>query len=162
MSHPNRRAPPVCSHDSATGQGATDKLIQLLIKGLITGGRTASQPTMTDSVCNACLGTWPRQDHFIADLRPHANLSARRPVLSRLDRARVESATQRNSSTSRARNAARSSKKSPRWRPWLADEWRAVKINYGSGNQLPHIHWHLIPPPQPGPGTARAGLARGA
>ena len=22
---------------------------------------------MTDSVCNACLGTWPRQDHFIAD-----------------------------------------------------------------------------------------------
>jgi diadenosine tetraphosphate (Ap4A) HIT family hydrolase len=28
----------------------------------------------------------------------------------------------------------------------LADEFRAVKMNYELlGNQLPHIHWHLIP-----------------
>jgi diadenosine tetraphosphate (Ap4A) HIT family hydrolase len=28
----------------------------------------------------------------------------------------------------------------------LAEEFRAVKMNYELlGNQLPHIHWHLIP-----------------
>lgn len=28
----------------------------------------------------------------------------------------------------------------------LAEEYQAVKINYELlGNQLPHIHWHIIP-----------------
>ena len=36
----------------------------------------------------------------------------------------------------------------------LAGEWQAVKINYELlGNQLPHIHWHVIPrlPEDPAP-----------
>ncbi|MGB5039890.1 MAG: HIT family protein, partial [Nitrospira sp.] len=36
----------------------------------------------------------------------------------------------------------------------LAQEWQAVKVNYELlGNQLPHIHWHLIPrlPRDPAP-----------
>ena len=100
---------------------------------------------MTDSVCNACLGTWPRQDHFIADcgltraylhddqffpgwtvlvLKHHATELFH---LSREERGTLIEEV--------AQVAA-----------MLVDEWRAVKVNYELlGNQLPHIHWHLIP-----------------
>jgi diadenosine tetraphosphate (Ap4A) HIT family hydrolase len=100
---------------------------------------------MTSRDCKACIGTWPRRDHFIADcgltnaylhddqffpgwtvlvLKQHASELF---DLSRADRC---SLIEEVSSVANL----------------LAVEWRAIKMNYELlGNQLPHIHWHLIP-----------------
>jgi diadenosine tetraphosphate (Ap4A) HIT family hydrolase len=100
---------------------------------------------VSDFICTACSGEWPRKDHYIADcgetnaylhedqfftgwtvlvLKRHATELFH---LSRDERARLieEVALLANH---------------------LANELRAVKVNYELlGNQLPHIHWHLIP-----------------
>lgn len=100
---------------------------------------------MSGPSCKACSGQWPRPDHFIADcgqtraylhedqffigwtvlvLKRHATELFH---LSRDERASLVEAV--------ALVAGH-----------LATEFRAVKINYELlGNQLPHIHWHLIP-----------------
>ncbi|HNK16429.1 MAG: HIT family protein [Nitrospira sp.] len=100
---------------------------------------------MTDSVCNACLGTWPRQDHFIADCgltRAYLHDDQFFPgwTVLVLKRHATElfhlSREERGTLIEEVAQVA----------SLLADEWRAVKINYELlGNQLPHIHWHLIP-----------------
>ena len=108
---------------------------------------------MTRPECKACSGVWPSEDHFIADcgltraflhedqffpgwtllvLKQHATELFN---LSRDDR----------SSLIEEVSAAASI---------LAGEWKAMKINYELlGNQLPHIHWHVIPrlPKDPAP-----------
>ena len=108
---------------------------------------------MTGPDCKACLGVWPDPDHFIADcgltqaylhddqffpgwtvlvLKRHATELFH---LSRVDR----------SSLIEELSAVAG---------LLAREWQAVKINYELlGNQLPHIHWHVIPrlPKDPAP-----------
>jgi diadenosine tetraphosphate (Ap4A) HIT family hydrolase len=95
--------------------------------------------------CKACLGAWPNPDHFIADcgmtraylhddqffpgwtvlvLKRHATELFH---LSRADRSRMIDEVSAVADL-------------------LAREWQAVKINYELlGNQLPHIHWHVIP-----------------
>ena len=108
---------------------------------------------MNNPACKACVGTWPSQDHFIADsgltraylhddqffpgwtvlvLKQHATELF---DLSRTDRSHLIEEVSAVASV-------------------LAREWQAVKINYELlGNQLPHIHWHVIPrlPQDPAP-----------
>lgn len=108
---------------------------------------------MTAPACSACIGTWPRQDHFIADgaltraylhddqffpgwtvlvLKQHATELFN---LSRADRCGLIEEVSAVAGV-------------------LAQERRAVKVNYELlGNQLPHIHWHVIPrlPDDPAP-----------
>ncbi|MBI4001164.1 MAG: HIT family protein [Nitrospira defluvii] len=100
---------------------------------------------MNAPACKACLGAWPRQDHFIADCgltRAYLHedqffpgwtvLVLKRHATELFDLSRDE----RSSLIEEVSAVAEA----------LAGEWRAVKINYELlGNQLPHIHWHLIP-----------------
>lgn len=108
---------------------------------------------MNSLSCKACGGIWPEPDHFIADcgltraylhddqffpgwtvlvLKRHATELFH---LSRHERSCLMEEISQVAAV-------------------LAEEWRAVKINYELlGNQLPHIHWHLIPrlPEDPAP-----------
>jgi diadenosine tetraphosphate (Ap4A) HIT family hydrolase len=100
---------------------------------------------MTDPTCKACQGSWPREDHFIADLslskaylhedqffpgwtvvvfKRHAtelfHLAPTERILLMEDVSRIAKI--------------------------LAQVYEAKKVNYELlGNQLPHIHWHVIP-----------------
>ena len=100
---------------------------------------------MSGSSCKACSREWPRKDHYIVDcgqteaylhddqffagwtilvLKRHATELFQ---LSRKERSRLIEEVALVADH-------------------LADEFRAVKMNYELlGNQLPHIHWHLIP-----------------
>jgi len=100
---------------------------------------------MNATSCKACAGTWPSADHRIADcgltvaylfddqffpgwtvlvLKRHARELF---DLSRDERSRV---IEEVTSVAGA----------------LAEVFKPVKINYGLlGNQLPHIHWHVVP-----------------
>jgi diadenosine tetraphosphate (Ap4A) HIT family hydrolase len=95
--------------------------------------------------CKACAGTWPAADHRIADcgitvaylfedqyfpgwtvlvLKQHATELFE---LTQEERSRL---IEEVNSVARA----------------LAEVFKPVKINYGLlGNQLPHIHWHVVP-----------------
>jgi diadenosine tetraphosphate (Ap4A) HIT family hydrolase len=108
---------------------------------------------MNNEPCKACVGTWPDRDRFIADcgltqaylhddqffpgwtvlvLKRHATELFH---LSRDERSRLIEEVSEVAAV-------------------LAHTWQAVKINYELlGNQLPHIHWHLIPrrPDDPAP-----------
>lgn len=100
---------------------------------------------MTDSACTACQGTWPRADHFIADLGlSQAYLHEdqffpgwtvvvfRRHATELFQLAPTERMQLMEEVTLVAKT--------------LAQAYDARKINYELlGNQLPHIHWHLIP-----------------
>lgn len=100
---------------------------------------------MTDAICKACQGTWPRGDHFIADLGlSQAYLHEdqffpgwtvvvfRRHATELFHLAPTERIQMMEEVTLVART--------------LAQVFDARKINYELlGNQLPHIHWHLIP-----------------
>ncbi len=100
---------------------------------------------MNDSACKACVGAWPRSDHFIADCRLtraylHEDQFFPGWTVLVLKRHATElfhlSRDERSSLIEEVSVVA----------GVLAEEWRAVKINYELlGNQLPHIHWHLIP-----------------
>ena len=100
---------------------------------------------MTDTSCKACQGTWPREDHFIIDLglskaflhddqffsgwtvvvfKRHAT-----ELFHLAPKERIQLMEEVNL-------VAKT----------LADVFEAKKINYELlGNQLPHIHWHVIP-----------------
>lgn len=100
---------------------------------------------MTDTPCVACQGVWPRQDHFIAHLgsskvylhddqffpgwavvvfQRHATELFQ---LAPTERCELIEAVNRVADIS-------------------AKVHRAKKMNYELlGNQLPHIHWHIIP-----------------
>ena len=100
---------------------------------------------MTDPTCKACQGTWPRADHFIADLGlSQAYLHEdqfftgwtvvvfRRHATELFQLAPTERIQLMEEVTLVAKT--------------LAQVFDARKINYELlGNQLPHIHWHLIP-----------------
>jgi diadenosine tetraphosphate (Ap4A) HIT family hydrolase len=100
---------------------------------------------MTDPTCKACQGIWPREDHFIADLGLsqaylHDDQFFPGWTLVVLKRHATElfhlSSTERIQLMEEVSLVAQS----------LAQVYAASKINYELlGNQLPHIHWHLIP-----------------
>jgi diadenosine tetraphosphate (Ap4A) HIT family hydrolase len=103
------------------------------------------QPTMADPVCKACQGSWPRADHFIADLGLsnaylHDDQFFPGWTLVVLKQHATElfhlAPTERIQLMEEVSLVAQS----------LAQVYEARKINYELlGNQLPHIHWHLIP-----------------
>ena len=99
---------------------------------------------MTDA-CVACQGTWPRQDHFIADLglsKVYLNDDQFFPgwtvvVFQRHATELFQLApTERFQLIEEVNRVADIS----------AEIYQARKMNYELlGNQLPHIHWHIIP-----------------
>lgn len=100
---------------------------------------------MTGSPCKACLGLWPPKDDFIADCGQTAAylhddqffngwtvLVLKRHATELFQLSRDERAGLIDEVASVAHH--------------LTKEFEAVKINYELlGNQLPHIHWHVIP-----------------
>jgi len=100
---------------------------------------------VTDSHCKACAGTWPRSDHFIADLGLskaylHDDQFFAGWTVLVLKRHATElfhlAQTERIQLMEEVNLVAKT----------LAELFQAKKINYELlGNQLPHIHWHVIP-----------------
>jgi diadenosine tetraphosphate (Ap4A) HIT family hydrolase len=100
---------------------------------------------MNEPNCKACQGTWPQPDHFIADLGlsqaylhddqffPGWTVVVFRRHATELFHL---APTERIQLMEEVTLVAKS----------LAQVFEARKINYELlGNQLPHIHWHLIP-----------------
>lgn len=100
---------------------------------------------MSQAPCKACAGTWPRQDHFIADLRsgkaylhddqffPGWTVLVLRRHATELFQLTPPERTQLIEDVNRMAMI-------------LSEVYQAKKINYELlGNQLPHIHWHIIP-----------------
>ena len=100
---------------------------------------------MSDTVCKACSGQWPRTDHFIADLGlsmaylhedqffPGWTVVVFKRHATELFHLAPTERIQLMEEVSRAAKV-------------LAETFEAKKINYELlGNQLPHIHWHVIP-----------------
>ena len=104
-----------------------------------------SRPDMTDPPCKACAGTWPNADHFIADLglsKAYLHDDQFFPgwTVVVLRRHATElfhlAPAERLQLMEDVNTVARA----------LAQAYNAKKINYELlGNQLPHIHWHIIP-----------------
>jgi len=100
---------------------------------------------MNDLVCKACDQTWPRPDHFIADMGLstaylHEDQSFTGWTVVVLKRHATElfhlTATERIQLMEEVSLIAQ----------LLQRVFDARKINYELlGNQLPHIHWHIIP-----------------
>ena len=100
---------------------------------------------MTDPACKACQCTWPRKDHFIADLGLskaylHDNQFFPGWTVIVFKRHATElfqlAPTERIQLMEEVNLVAK----------LLAEVFEAKKINYELlGNQLPHIHWHVIP-----------------
>ncbi|MBI3603531.1 MAG: HIT family protein [Nitrospirae bacterium] len=100
---------------------------------------------MQVSDCKACAGTWPPADHRIADcgltvahlfedqfFPGWTVLVLKRHARELFDLTRDERSQVIEEVTAVARA--------------LAEVFQPVKINYGLlGNQLPHIHWHVVP-----------------
>ena len=100
---------------------------------------------MSEAACRACRGEWPAAEAFIADCGPtkaylHDDqffagwtvvvLTRHATELYHLDPAERGALMDAVSDVARA----------------VAAVYDAVKMNYALlGNQLPHIHWHLIP-----------------
>lgn len=99
---------------------------------------------MTDT-CMACQGNWPRADHFITDLGLskvylHDDQFFPGWTIVVFQRHAVElfqlAPTERFQLIEEVNRVAKT----------LADVYHAKKMNYELlGNQLPHIHWHIIP-----------------
>ncbi len=95
--------------------------------------------------CRICDGAWPRKDHLIGvcglttaylfedQFFPGWTVLA----LNRHVRELYElTQAERSGLMEEVASVARA----------LAEEYRPVKVNYGLlGNQVPHIHWHVIP-----------------
>jgi len=103
------------------------------------------QSTITEPACNACKGSWPRSDHFIADLGlskaylhddqffPGWTVVVFKRQVTELFHLVPTERIQLMEEVNRVAKT-------------LAHVFEARKINYKLlGNQLPHIHWHLIP-----------------
>ena len=100
---------------------------------------------MTNPNCKACQGTWPRADHFIADLglsqaylHEDQFFSGWTVVVFRRHATELFhlAPTERIQLMEEVTLVAKT----------LAQVFDARKINYELlGNQLPHIHWHVIP-----------------
>ena len=108
---------------------------------------------MTDPSCKVCQHTWPAADHFIADLglsKAYLHDDQFFPgwtvvVFQRHATELFQLApTERIQLMEEVTRVAKS----------LAQTYGATKINYELlGNQVPHIHWHIIPrlPDDPAP-----------
>ena len=102
---------------------------------------------MIDPACKACSSTWPRADHFITDLglsKAYLHDDQFFPgwTLVVFKRHATElfhlAPTERIQLMEEVNLVAKT----------LAQVYEARKINYELlGNQLPHIHWHVIPRP---------------
>lgn len=100
---------------------------------------------MTDPSCKACRHTWPNADHFIADLGLskaylHDDQFFAGWTVVVFQRHATElfhlAPTERIQLMEEVNRVAKA----------LAQVYGAKKINYELlGNQLPHIHWHIIP-----------------
>jgi diadenosine tetraphosphate (Ap4A) HIT family hydrolase len=100
---------------------------------------------MTVPSCKACSGAWPRADHFVADLgltKAYLHDDQFFPgwtvvVFQRHATELFQLApTERFQLMEEVNLVARA----------VAQVYEARKINYELlGNQLPHIHWHIIP-----------------
>lgn len=111
------------------------------------------QPAMNDPACKACQGDWPGADHFIADLglsKAYLHEDQFFPgwTVVVFKRHATElfhlAPTERIQLMEEVNRVAKT----------LAQLYDARKINYELlGNQLPHIHWHVIPrlPADPAP-----------
>ena len=100
---------------------------------------------MTDPACKACQGSWPKGDHFIADLGlskaylledqffPGWTVVVFKRHATELFHLAPTERIQLMEEVSRIAKI-------------LTQVYEAKKINYELlGNQLPHIHWHVIP-----------------
>ena len=100
---------------------------------------------MTDPTCKACQGTWPRADHFIADLglsQAYLHDDQFFPGWTVVVFRRHATELFHLAPTERIQLMEEVSMVAKT----LAQVFDARKINYELlGNQLPHIHWHLIP-----------------
>jgi diadenosine tetraphosphate (Ap4A) HIT family hydrolase len=102
-------------------------------------------PAVTDPLCKACSGVWPRSDHLIAELdlsKAYLHDDQFFPgwTVVVFKRHATElfhlAPTERIQLMEEVTLVAKT----------LAEVFHAKKINYELlGNQLPHIHWHLIP-----------------
>lgn len=100
---------------------------------------------MTDPVCKACSGAWPRADHFIADLGLskaylHDDQFFSGWTVLVFSRHATElfhlAPTERFQFMEEVNLVAKV----------VAQVFEARKVNYELlGNQLPHLHWHIIP-----------------
>jgi diadenosine tetraphosphate (Ap4A) HIT family hydrolase len=100
---------------------------------------------MSDTTCNACMGSWPRRDHFIVDLGLskvylHDDQFFPGWTVVVFQRHATElfqlAPTERFQLLEEVTRVAKT----------VADVYHAHKMNYELlGNQLPHIHWHVIP-----------------
>jgi diadenosine tetraphosphate (Ap4A) HIT family hydrolase len=100
---------------------------------------------MKDPTCNACQGNWPKEEHFIADLglsKAYLHEDQFFPgwTVVLFKRHATElfhlAPTERIQLMEEVNLVAKT----------LAQVFDAKKINYELlGNQLPHIHWHVIP-----------------
>jgi diadenosine tetraphosphate (Ap4A) HIT family hydrolase len=100
---------------------------------------------MIDPTCKACQGSWPREDHFIADLslsRAYLHDDQFFPGWTVVVFKRHATELFHLAPTERIllmEDVSRIAK-------ILAQVYEAKKVNYELlGNQLPHIHWHVIP-----------------
>jgi diadenosine tetraphosphate (Ap4A) HIT family hydrolase len=103
------------------------------------------QPAMTDKACSACQDIWPKEDHFIADLglsKAYLHEDQFFPgwTVVLFKRHATElfhlAPTERIQLMEEVNLVAKT----------LAQVYEARKMNYELlGNQLPHIHWHVIP-----------------
>lgn len=104
-----------------------------------------SQSAMTDPTCKACQGNWPREDHFIADLglsKAYLHEDQFFPGWTVVVFKRHATELFHLAPTERIQLMEEVSLVAK----ILAQVYEAKKINYELlGNQLPHIHWHVIP-----------------
>jgi diadenosine tetraphosphate (Ap4A) HIT family hydrolase len=100
---------------------------------------------MSDPSCSACSGTWPHSDHFIADLglsMAYLHDDQFFPGWTVVVFKRHATELFHLAPTERIQMMEEVS----RFAKLLAEMFDARKMNYGLlGNQMPHIHWHLIP-----------------
>jgi len=103
------------------------------------------QIQVKDPTCKACQGSWPGKDHFIADLglsKAYLHDDQFFPGWTVVVFKRHATELFHLSSTERIQLMEEVSLVAQS----LARVYAARKINYELlGNQLPHIHWHLIP-----------------
>ena len=100
---------------------------------------------MSDPSCKACSGTWPGSDHFIADLGlSMAYLHDDQFFLGWTVLVFKRHATELFHLA--PTEPIQLMEEVSRFAKVLTETFDASKMNYGLlGNQMPHIHWHLIP-----------------
>jgi len=112
-----------------------------------------SHQAVREPTCTACTGTWPRPDHFLADLglsKAYLHDDQFFPGWTVLVFHRHATELFHLTPAERVQLIEAVSQIAT----ILSEVYQAKKINYELlGNQLPHIHWHVIPrlPDDPAP-----------